>query len=460
MTASRSITLLRMFLVTLALAGAGVSGALLRNHDGGWRLEREGVPAAIMPCAWAAPGSQNCADVIGSRWGSFDFFVGQQRILIPTALVGIAYFLTIAFWFLLAGPPLPWTRFMRGLTALMLCGGLAGSVALIYTMAARLGEWCPLCLIAHALNGGVLVCGFWQLRKMTIGSEVTADSNTLRSLVYLLRGRLAMGALGIAALGSAGVWFYFDAVITARRHWRGQETLNRLTDALAEDREFVLREYFAQPIIDLNILGHTFEKSSSSSNDQANLVVFTDYSSRQCVCVDGLLGGLISNAMGHLRVDVRVLPSGVIQNQNSGTQIIDKKSQKGLQAALAAKAAYLQGGGKAFARMHRLLFMHRHDSKINFVDLARRTKLDPKRFLADMSASKAHQAVKNDAALARVLGVVQAPAVFFNGRRVPPLCLNSEVFWDAMAELTLEDNLSHNDEMSDPNALVLKEATP
>ena len=83
--------------VTLALVGALVSGTLLAQHDGGWNVgENEGTAFLAHLCTSRVLASVSCAEVVGSRWGSFDFHVGARRFLVPLSFVGFSYFLSLA----------------------------------------------------------------------------------------------------------------------------------------------------------------------------------------------------------------------------------------------------------------------------------------------------------------------------------------------------------------------------
>ena len=71
--------------------------------------------------------------------------------------------------------------------------------------------------------------------------------------------------------------------------------------------------------------------------------------------------------------------------------------------------------------------------ELNLARLAEVCGLDLERFLAAVDSDAVRLSVEEDAALARRLDVESTPTAFLNGRRVPDLCLDSRMFWTAIA---------------------------
>jgi PqqD family protein of HPr-rel-A system len=232
------------------------------------------------------------------------------------------------------------------------------------------------------------------------------------------------------------MWFYFDAVSEARRQWRKVFGMNQAMAALQEDRGFVLREYYAQPAVFIPTRSAgASARTTHRSTDAAQIVMFVDYDCSGCACFERRRDRMFREAFGEdVSVEIRHLPLARPQEartDNSASTVPDLPVS---QAALAAEAARLQGGETALARMHRLLFDHRRDQPgRDYTQLAREAGLDVNRFLADMQSDAVRRTVQEDVAVARQLGLTEAPAVFLNNRRVPDLCANSPVFWPAVA---------------------------
>ena len=419
----RSLVLL---IVAMALAGAWVSGTLLSEHDGGWRLTNSpGTGFLLRLCESPSEPSARCAGVIDSRWGSFDIHLGNASILVPTSLIGLAYFIGIAIWFTVVNRVPAWSRRMWRLILLIGTAAVAGSILFMAVMLLNLGSWCPLCALAHGINVGLFMA-ILLLRRRSQSRSARRATGVLTDppAVARIQRRLVFFAGTACCATAIGLWFYFDAVSTARGQWRKAFGIKQAIAALQSNREFVLREYYAQPFVEIPSRGEAAEPFDVQRNVA---LVFTDYDCPGCACFEGSRRELIDSVFGNrLRIDIRHAPARPRSNATDGALS---------PASRAAEAARLQGGDNAFDKMHRLLFQHRKDHPGRDVaDLARQAGLSVDRFLADMRGDAVHEAVRQDMALADRLGVTSTPTVFLNGRRVPDLCLNSPVFWQAIAE--------------------------
>ncbi len=429
-------------LPTLALAGAWVCGTLVVEHDGGWQTARAGGTSYLLRlCETEALPSASCADVVGSRWGSFDLYIGARRVLIPTSLVGLAYFLSLAIWFAMVAPIRRGHRWLWRITsAVMITGGLS-SVLLIAVMAFSLTSWCPACVIAHAIN--LILCvitvTLWsrQRDELAGGSASVATSAAIASPEATrcsFRGRLAFSALIVAVCASVGSWFYFDAMTEVHRQWRKLADARQVIERMQEDRAFVLREYYASPKVTLPA-GHGEEHlpTVSSPSVTPRLVIFINYTCPGCACFASGRRSLIDAPFdGRLLVEHRHLPMVPVESD------FTSQSDMATASARASEAARLQGGTEAFTDMHRLLFANRDRlPRVDYAQLAERIGLDGEQLLGNMKSETVRGIVAADFALAAELGVTSGPVLFLNDRRVPDLCVKSEVFWGAVGEETV-----------------------
>ena len=423
-------------IVALAVAGAWISGTLLLEHDGGWQATGEGTSFLLRLCESQIFPSASCADVVGSRWGSFDFHVGAQRFVVPTSLVGLAYFTSVAIWFAMVGRVPAWSRRMWRLVLLVLFSGLIGSIFFLTMMLLAVNGWCPLCALANGFNAGI-VLAVLILRRVSRSRSVRRTSSGLTDppVVTRIQRRLSACAFAACCVACLGMWFYFNAATEARRQWRKAFGIKQAVAALQHDPDFVLREYYARPTV------HVPRRDSSTralpaggDPDRAVVVVFTDYDCAGCACFERRRQRMINEVFGdRLSLEVRHLPPAAEDaGRVSGQPTVPDLPVSS--ASLAAEAARLQGGQRAFDMMHRLLFEHhKHRPHRDYGELARQAGLKADRLLADMESDTVRRAVQNDVALARRLGVTTTPAVFLNGRRVPDLCVDSPVFWRAIA---------------------------
>ncbi len=396
-----------------AIGGAAVCGLLLAGHVGGWTATSEGTSFLLKLCGESAVASAVCADVINSRFGSFDFHLAGRWILVPTALIGLVYFTAVAFLFAFTiRLPLSDRWIKRPLFALVTCG-LLGSLFFIAVMAVSLSTWCRLCVIAHLCNGVVFAGTAWSVYR------------SRRAPAFLHVGfqrRSALCAMTAAAVIGATVWLYFDASMEARRQWRKVRGYAGTIAELQADADFVLREYDAQPVVDLPWVSDP--TGESAANVAPSVVIFADPTSSAGACFYEQWHGTLS---GHFADGVNVTYANVFAPPVDDTDVPRQVA--------AVIAAGLQGGEDASAHMRGILLDSRRDARaLDYERLACAVGLDAARFTADMEADSTRALALREVELARRFGVDTAPAAFLNGRRVPDLCLKSPVFWRQIAD--------------------------
>ena len=425
-------------ILLLACAGAYVSGTLLRGHDGGWEVESVGINYLLRLCDFDRLESADCASVIGSEWGSFDAYLGSRRILVPTSLVGLVHFVAVAIWFAMLGRIPATATWLWQATMFYLACSLLGSAFLLAVMAFGLSEWCPPCVVAHALNVAIFLAmlSVWRRSRreaLAGGDRMLADEMPAagRALPRRARTRLAVWAVATTMAASVSLWLYFDATLEVRRQWRKLSDIREKIDEMRNDSAFVLREFYAQPVVDIP------EMPSSGEGFSLNvprLVIFTDYECAGCRCFESRRSGMIDSAFaGGLQVEYRHAPGGILDaSQTEGAA--DPVTGTPLKSCRASEAARVQGGAEGFERLHRLLFAApgKRESR-DYAALAARAGLDVERLLVDMDSAGVRARVREDIALAKRLSISEAPTLFLNGRRVPLLCVNSPVFWSAIA---------------------------
>ncbi len=417
-----------LFIIACALGGAGVSGTLLKAHDGGWQIaSRDGV-GLIQYCNAQIIPNADCPQVMGSRWGSFDARIGSHRVLVPTSLIGLAYFVAVAVWFGMVSPGGVRGGWTWPITILAVAAGLAGSLFLVVIMAVSVSRWCPLCVVAHLLNGAIVIATLWLWRRTRRSPDCSVP--VVPGMIRLRR-RLAWSAATVALGAAVGFWLYFDAVTEARRQWRKYTHLKQAVTALQDDPQLTLRAFYAQEVVEDLWDDRNADSEWGVSTLRPRLTVFTDYDCGPCACFESTRERVISVAFTDgVDLQVRYCP------ETTGTGRADVST---LAASCAAEAARRQGGSDAQLRMHRLLFIHRQAGpQRDYADLARQAGLDVDRFLEDWQSEPVREAVLSDIGLANSLKV-SAPAVFLEGRRVPDLCVESPTFWEAVsAELAKE----------------------
>ncbi len=429
---------IRWTIVAVALAGAWVSGTLLAGHDGGWAADADQTPHPLQLCESPNRPSVTCADVVASRWGSFDVYVGTRRIVVPTSFIGLAYFVAVAMWAGLAGVPAASAAWAWRFKLLVATMGLVGAAFLTGLMVVKLEAWCPLCAVAHGLNAvvfaGVLAL-WWRTRKRWAGS---AASEAMTEPSTAAWQRRLTGAVGVSiGVTIVGMWLYYDAAAAAQRQWRKYHAAREVIDGFRNDPDFLLRTFHAQPAVDARALsGSPGTKRADTADERQTLVVFTNYDCDACACFEARRHALIDRPLhGALAVEIRHYPHEAHAATGEQSDRPAGRETESFRASLAGEAARMQGNDQAFTKMRRLLFQHRGERhQHSYASLARRAGLDVERFQADVRGADVRRRVRADMALGRALGISLTPAVFLGSRRVPELCLQSPAFWEAIAE--------------------------
>lgn len=427
MSAKHLTSIVRWLLLAAVLCAAWHSGQLLAAHDGGWSASPDDAARVVSPCGLGALPGATCQEVIDSRWGSFDFYLSGRRILIPTSLIGFAYFVVLGIWLAMAPPGLAASRTLDRVWRAVTATGLIASVCFMGVMLLALHAWCPACMIIHALNAVVFAGVWWITRNDQSRNEANLASGAVDVPHTPLLGRLIASATTVTVCATLGIWLYFEAVSDAKHEWRTAAAYRTAYENLRENPDLVMREFLAQPRQTLRDQPFTLVGQRDAD---PRVTLFTDFDCPACACfLRAWQQDLNRNANEALKLDIRFLPR--IANTNDSTW----HDAASVRAALAAQAARMQAGDTGMARVTKLLFAHRHDANgRDYEALARDAGLKVKQFLSDMESPAARERILSDLALARALGVEATPAVFVDDRRVPPLCMNSKTFWSTVAQ--------------------------
>lgn len=433
--------LIRFSLLALAILGVCITGLMVADHDGPWKVDGSEAGILLQICESASIPSVRCADVVGSRWGSFDFYLGARRILVPTSFVGLVYFVALSAWLWIVGPfyqTMRWYR--RGVVALVTLA-LCCSLFFIFQMAFHLSKWCPLCVVVHIINA-LIFAGILLSNKLRHQTCATTSEAVTEHRLRRLQHRMVVSALTMAFVVSAGLWMYYQASKEVKHYWRKAQGYKLAMERLQEDEAMVMREFYAQPVVDLPV------KYAISSEDESpqdhRLVVFMNYNSSSSACFEKEWKEKYGPVVTHLpRIEYRYLP--YINNDHTS---LTPEQQDAVRACYAAEVAQLHGDEYARAMMHFLLFRHRKaQGGRDYTRFAKKIGMDEQTFHQLWTSEAVRKSVENDIALANQLGVTSAPTVFLNNRRVPLLCLKSEVFWRAVTRerpATMEVALTHH----------------
>ena len=423
-------------ILLLGTSGAWLSGQLVKQHANLWGAGGANAGLFMRMCQAAERAGFDCAATVKGPWGQFvlpiprptrDWGLRVQRVEIPVAFLGLAYFVFVVVWFAFAGGSRsfdgPWRRVSLSVA---LCGA-AASIGFMGLMALGRAPWCLWCVAIHLINF-MMLAAIWRLDTHVRheASQAATDISRPPTVRDPITTREATRAVAFALILVAGLWMYRHEHLALGSQMNKLRPYKALVTSLKADPEFVLREHYAQP---MRAIPPRIGEWRAS--DAPRLTVFTDFECPACFCNSQVVRTQISKAFGgRLSIDVRHFP--LCRDCNDGVK--RDAHPNACDAAHAAEAARLQGGHEAFERMYELLFKNRNRLRPDiYGELAERIGLDADRLSRDMRGDQVAQIIQSDIELARRLGVRGTPTMFLNGRRVTELC-EGEVFWKAVAE--------------------------
>jgi protein-disulfide isomerase len=419
-------------ILVLCLAGAWISGELVRQH-----ADPHGGGLFARICHSTGGAGFSCAGALESKWSRItipvprptrDLSISVRRVEVPVAFVGLAYFVFMGVWYGVAGGPRALGRAWHRLPLHVALGALPVSVLLVGLMALGAAPWCLWCLVVHAINA-LLVLAVWRVVATAPSEKDIDDKRPERMAAMTLTTRHAVTTLAIALVTIGGLWLYRRAHLSHQRERAGLLPYKTLVTSLQQDPAFLLREHAAQP-------RHEFalRPTEASEDDHHQLVVFTDFECPACFCnASQVHDEIVRHFDGRIDVLIRHFPL----SRSCNDDLTEDLHPNACGAARAAEAARGLGGREAFREMYRLLFMNRNRlGRELYRELAVQIGLDPDEFAREMDSPDVCDVVGADIALARRLGVSGTPTMFLDGRRVTELCQNP-VFWEAMAEASM-----------------------
>jgi predicted DsbA family dithiol-disulfide isomerase len=329
-------------------------------------------------------------------------------------------------WYVLGAPPRPWGHYWYLVPLLTTGCGLMASVAMICVMVFLLKAWCFWCLIAHAVNG-LLVIGTWWLRPRWDAlsrerSRIAAlhDARTFARATF--PAAAAARTVALAGLLVAGLWVYRGVKLDTREQVARLLPYKKFVETRLREPAFLVREFLSQPQRALPEAG---------VDGVPTLAIFSDFESPHCACFAGKWPTEYRPRWsGDIKVQFRHLPLDAACNPMAQSG----EHPNSCEASYAAEAARLQGGESAFWRMHDELFRRRRRLGPDlYATLAADIGLDGERLIEDMDDAAVKEAVARDVALAEKLGVRSTPSLLLNGRAVPDFCTYNPIFWEAIS---------------------------
>jgi protein-disulfide isomerase len=397
----------RWLAVVLAAAGWYVSLELLRVSGG----------AAAGPFMEAVCGGgkgenalDDCSSVLTSPQAYVRISPEPSAPKMPVSTLGMAYFAVVALWYLFVGPPTRDRRYWHLLIAVIVVYGAWQSVDYIRIMKYELHRWCAGCLVAHALNGGLLV-----LTLLAYPWRSPAKPTQSHPSGRLVGAVVTAGVLAFVTHLLIAYLMIARTIMTER---------NAQLAAIMNDPAYVLWDFNRQPVVSIPLADdEVFAGDPAAPN---TLVVFGDFQCPACRQLHETLREVAGKHPGAFRVAFRYYPQDPECNPNPAYRSGDHASA--CRAARAAEAARVLGGREGYLAMRDKLWngqaelptrpyvqQPERERKL-FEDWAAEIGLDRAAFTAAMDSPPVVSRIQTDIDLATRLGLQSMPVVYVNGR--------------------------------------------
>ena len=335
-----------------------------------------------------------CQEVLQTRYGYF----GNTNI--PVAAMGLAYFASLGFWYLVVGAANRRGRWWHLVPLILNLGGVGWSVSFTWIMVAVLREICWWCLTAHVINGLMLVLAFvlWPRSGLSAGPAKPSL-------------RLALGGLLLVA-----AVFMVTLLSVSTAQWRRVAMASsKLAKRYRNDPGLMAYAYHRREKVDLPL--RPDDPVLGDAGAEHLVVVFSDFRCGACTKLAVMLRDEVLPAYaGHLRVVFKHYPLDNSCNPRAKWG----RSFNSCAAAQAAEAARNLQGSAGFWKMHDQLFEHRKElaGEPDFKALAEAVGLDGRDIAEAVRGRAYRERIAQDIELAARLGLTGTPTVFLDGKRL------------------------------------------
>jgi len=393
--------------ILLSLAGMIVSGILLQHHV---VAQIGGDPLLGGVCEATAKFS--CDEVIASEWGKITLVAGERRAVIPTAMVGFAFFAAVFAWFVCIGMPEGRRRWLHVVPTLGLLAGLAGAAGFEYIMFAVLGKLCPLCMATHLaiLLLFVVTLLLWRRGKAApvAGSSGEAgDAARVPAAPYPI-GRMLLATLTLAAVTTGLGWFIYKAQLHAGY---ANEYYARWQD-YNKDTRFLYDQFLQQPRVDIAI--HPDDPVRGPADAKHTVVVFSDFLCPFCKGLASMLEQREKEFPGEFRVVFKHFPL----DKSCNPDLKSNLHPGACVGAASVEAIRLLAGNDAFWTMHDFVFGGTKFSAEAMIQQAEKMGIARSDYIATIQKPTTMDHVKFNIAEGRRLGLQSTPNLFVDGRQM------------------------------------------
>jgi len=349
----------------------------------------------------------SCAAAAASIWGRVPF-IGW-----PTAFIGVAWFLALSVWTLLAGPRPVISRVAR----VFLATGALGSL-LMLTVSFVGGYLCPYCIAANVAHLAFVVLSF----LVAAPSPVPTAGRTRKQRWSVPSGA---AAAVLATIGLAAVHAQTSRTQRERDAAALRESTAKVVEASTRPANTAESTPVPQtptpvppgpaaaasPVAESTGGGFTGRWRLGPEIAQVRIVVLTDYQCPDCKALEAELSQLVK-ANPAVSLSIKHFPLCTDCNPKIGQTL----HPNACWAARFAEAAGMLGGQAKFWEAHALMFERGGAfTDAEFPGLVTKLGLEPRLFSRTMQSQATLDLVKADIADGFSLGLSQTPMMFMNG---------------------------------------------
>ena len=333
----------------------------------------------------------NCDYVLNSPWAR----IGP----VPTAAIGLLYFLCFAVWYGFIGIPNVAGRFWHFIPLLLGACGIAASLAFTYVMAVALPVWCTWCIAAHVVNFILFVLTAVAMpRRTSVILEVVGYPRKARALSVI-------GACAATLVTGVSLLIGYRMQIVARQY---QTAMLKATN----NADYIAWRLSRTPKQEIRA-----DKDFCIGKPESPHVVFafTDFECDGCAGFHRFAARLTNLFPDTIHIVFRHCPLCRECNPHSAST----KHFFACEAAHAAEAARRTGTWQqAFAYQEMLFSNAARLSQRPYVQMATAAGMNATEWKKALDDPATSQRIARDVDSAHAIGVEGTPAIFLDGRRL------------------------------------------
>jgi len=416
--------------ILLTLAALFVSYNLLQKHLTG----SFAVGVFDMGCsASEEKGAADCAAVLNSPWSYWPPRVGENKDKggVPVALLGLAYYSVLSIWLIGIGKPSRSKRWLHVLLLLFVGAGLAGSAYFIWVMSTKLDQWCPWCVVTHALNLLLAICLIllWPRKSRSI-IPVVGEAVLQPSRVYPTKRQMAITVLAICLA------IFGERQLLSTSNWQKRaQFYEGYVKNMMDDGARMFKNWEQTPPTTIRVTeGHPVRKHGSDPKIAVPVILFSDFECPTCRKMATFLEDKVQPLFANNLV---IIYKHYPLDQACNARIKKPFHLHACEGALTAEAARRVGGNDAFWKVHDVLYENQqrlHKGILPVDIVAQIAGLDVAAMRKAYDSKEAQDFVAQDIADAAVANITGTPTIFVTGRRVDRVAVSAIKFWDTLAD--------------------------